>query len=860
MMPTRKTRTEKSEPPQSEYYHFQDLTFSGNIKYPGVKVFCGNNIYIKKAKFPKPDPDSSYEELFHQISSHIQMQNEEKSELSDDKMNLGANSFSLLLYNQILQNCTLESYKTKAAGLQILIDDKKQQCENIMNQQSLLYESIKNMEKSKAAHTNYKKQTILLKAENDKMRTEIETLHNEIRVLKENQYQATQRSSQIEEELNLLLNKSKIFEFDPEGNDDNGKLIARFIRFIDKTIQINSELIEENKQLREELESYKNLTQELTDKISLLFSSLEEAEHEFEQIKRRLHAKDMVISRLEKMYHREKQRINLIMRNHKKVQQEIITEISNREMDEAPPPQFRHKFLVDLVRNDTRSPFSRSYTERTVDLCYVLHAYSPVTYEFLRNLLPLPSYETIRKKYKDVITKKTLNLLNVDQLTFILNEIRESYEPESNEETIPAAIAFDAAAADPKKTNSGAIFLFNEQPLNQKYDPRPVHVDLNKNGKAKQEHIEEAKSITNEAKVQHIVNRYVCTDSDSATNQIHCDFEEYMKHAPQKDFQSLIQYADKYTELIPISDLLHILKNLRSRLIAHKIHIADVLPALNFIEICQERNVEEELYKQSKVISMRDDLALKIFHTDNLKSLFEEEIWNEYVFILPYIILINVIQSNTLTVGARLQMLELAYTMLEVIFAASFDFPEIPREKNGKQQEAKYITRNQKRRTQNDIIALAHALTFYSDGIAFSRLGTHLVEFKFGEMRRMSYGNNSANVLLGAVVRAEVVKEVCEQYDVHPKRRGRIDFGGAKMSERWTISFPFKDNSPIIEELIRLLHESSLGTEDLPILKELTDFLHIKSPSPIVKLQGELAGTQIYERNIHYHVKEEEND
>ena len=77
------------------------------------------------------------------------------------------------------------------------------------------------------------------------------------------------------------------------------------------------------------------------------------------------------------------------------------------------------------------------------------------------------------------------------------------------------------------------------------------------------------------------------------------------------------------------TNLLHIHKNLRAILIVHHIHISDVLPVINFIQIIQDLKVEEEIYQNGKVIFMRNDLALRIFHSDNLKSLFDAGIWNE---------------------------------------------------------------------------------------------------------------------------------------------------------------------------------------------------------------------------------------
>ena len=95
------------------------------------------------------------------------------------------------------------------------------------------------------------------------------------------------------------------------------------------------------------------------------------------------------------------------------------------------------------------------------------------------------------------------------------------------------------------------------------------HIIDGENGKAKEEMITIIDKLVSEVEKQNFKVRYVCSDSEPKTNQLHQAFQEYLKEFKGETFDKLLAYVDAYPHLIPVSDWLHILKNLRSRLLKH---------------------------------------------------------------------------------------------------------------------------------------------------------------------------------------------------------------------------------------------------------------------------------------------------
>lgn len=612
-------------------------------------------------------------------------------------------------------------------------------------------------------------------------------------------------------------------------NSDSNKLIQKMIQTIPLSISDEQDiLLQQNKTLQNENQKLKK-----QNKIQALQNAA-------------------YCSKYKKL----KRKLDLTIQNKALNSKSIITNLKEMEDEETVmTTEDSNLFLEELVKNNPLPKQARRFSQRTYELCFVMHSYSPACYNVLRSLIPLPSEEAIRLKFHDIIKSKTHQLLNQNQIKMLYYQIRDSYDIDENEE-ITASIGIDAASTDPKKNSTNSICLFHLQPINQNYNATPIHITPLANNKMTNEIIKTADKIRDIGKDINIKIVFICTDGDTATNQLHQEFESFLLQADSQTFIDLIDYMQTYNKLIPVTDWLHLLKNLRSRLIHQIIKISKNSELIDFSKICINLNLNQELYAQGSNYAMRDDVALMIFSTLNIQNMVREKQWSFIVFLLPFVLTTNVIQSESLSIKARLNLLELSFSLLHLIENESQMFPKSPKKK---EKPASYLTTPQFIRTKNTILGLGYALKYFSKNIKISSLGTHLIELTFGNMRRTSYQNDSSEAMINGLVKSELSKDILKKYNIKRKIRGRINFGGSQYNEEeWKNDIPDTISlQRIFEEVKYILsvNDSDMIDNNVIITKELINFLNVRSPSPKIKIRGDLTGTKITMRNIIYNAK-----
>ena len=112
-----------------------------------------------------------------------------------------------------------------------------------------------------------------------------------------------------------------------------------------------------------------------------------------------------------------------------------------------------------------------------------------------------------------MIKNKQENLLNKDQIKYLLEELRGEMSKEENE-PIVATIAFDAATIDPRNQNSNGVLVFNYQPLDGSTPTKVINLETRDNGRADQEILDRAKEIEELTKDYNIIFRFVASDSN----------------------------------------------------------------------------------------------------------------------------------------------------------------------------------------------------------------------------------------------------------------------------------------------------------------------------------------------------------
>lgn len=560
---------------------------------------------------------------------------------------------------------------------------------------------------------------------------------------------------------------------------------------------------------------------------------------------------------IEKKYKKEIQKNKLLLGKLKKTNLHVyelskkVDELSKIEnkYDVNGPMNLTSTIISELIKNENISVYSRKYSKSLKDICFLLFINSNITYKLLRKFLPLPHPDYLRKIYRYDIQIKKQNLLNKNQIEYLLHELHTELTKDENEPII-ATLAFDAATIDPTDQGSNALIVFDAQPLKGEYKSKVVYVQKNKNGKANKETISSIVNDINDAgQKTNIIFRFIASDGDSATNQLHREFNYYIKNFKGGLNEDFLDYIGKYEKPIPISDWLHLLKNLRTRINENNIILFKGSEVINIHKIGEFLDLEDAVMNARGRATMRDDLALRLINDINLLILGENEQYCSLILMLPFVIFTIVIQSQNLSVNARKQLCLLAY---DIIVQISEESENLPQHRSRFSNNAAYLLNMMKIRTLNTIIGVAYALKDYGDSIMTSRLGTHIVEFIFGRMRNGCQGFDSLDKCMYQLVKSEVSKEILDKYNKEEVPiLGRSHPGGSCFCEDWNIEIEENiDLKTITKECKELIHHKVSYSETN--LKQLIEFLSNVTPIEIPNLRGSICGSKITARQINY--------
>ena len=437
------------------------------------------------------------------------------------------------------------------------------------------------------------------------------------------------------------------------------------------------------------------------------------------------------------------------------------------------PMNLTETVITNMIFNSHVRPCGRRYPQAIYDLSYILYIHSNITYKIMRTFLPLPSETMLRKKFGDVFQEEKSNLLDSNQIQLILNEFKEEFSDDNGE--VYATIAYDAATVDPVISNDSNLFVFNVQPLDGTKSSFICHISQNASGKTDEGIKSVVKQIVEAGEKSGIHFLYVATDGETGTNKMHNDFFKFVNDLNTVDFDQIIDNVSNYPDLIPVSDFLHILKDLRTRFSTNNISMFPGAPIFNAQQINEILKLDEIVIKASGPASMRDDLALNLFCSQNLELLAQHNEYCAFSFLFPFTLISLAIQSEKLTTNSRYKLIKIAYN---VIISLRQNAKGLRSKKSQKSPnvEVRFALENTCKRILNTIIALGYSMKYFEENLSLSRLFTHTVEFIFGNMRRLCYGNDRSDRAIHALTKQQKSKKLLQKYNLDQIHvRGRID-------------------------------------------------------------------------------------
>jgi hypothetical protein len=335
-----------------------------------------------------------------------------------------------------------------------------------------------------------------------------------------------------------------------------------------------------------------------------------------------------------------------------------------------------------------------------------------------------------------------------------------------------------------ERSENGYLFVIFLQPLHPNLKCSPLLVLQSKSGIGDvriQAEIERVLQIARAA----ISRVFVASDGDPSYNNRHAEFmkfwtKQYEKSGLDSVFTELIQYSGVF----PLSDLLHLGKNFRNRLLKYELTFCSgrFSTSINHQRLRQILGYGPPLNDMTATGKMRDFYPLVIMRLENVIALMEQNAHAEAVALLPLSFCFNAIRLETITTQTRFDMLCISFMLVwELLKARTSAAHQCP-EKSAPGAQTTLFTSQWTTRFLNTVLILLFALQNY-DRLALDRLGTHPLENFFGSVRLGVHEINTADQMIRKIAQTDVVREADWALGLEESIRSRVNLAGVRVGD-----------------------------------------------------------------------------
>lgn len=413
--------------------------------------------------------------------------------------------------------------------------------------------------------------------------------------------------------------------------------------------------------------------------------------------------------------------------------------------------------------------------------CSLLYILNKNSYIYLKSILPICSPSTC--KYFIRPFKHTLKSMIQDRncIAFILEMIYDGlihFENHKPVEPIYVTICGDAASLKPSfQSSSNAVYAFQMLPLKSKLPPAVFHLMECKNGPSNANVVKAFDDIIKYLKEIGFIVKYRATDGDISFDFVHDDFfEKYIEPNLDKTFDELVKLCSS-AETIPLSDLLHLLKAARAKIINHLVMI-DIpeLKCLNTQLFADATNLGPVFNDRNSSGAMKDDYIFQLFSWFTFVEVMRKGRYDAAFYLLPYIYVLEAVRSPVLSLKNRIEFLKAAYS----IFLEHYNLiTQAPKNDLFQQRFHKncigtfYADKIFLRRMLNTIIGITVALYNCEDDLPMQRLSSHDSELFFGYMRFFSFFDHTYSNAVRAAVRSIILRKYSHDvnYPIYVSKR-----------------------------------------------------------------------------------------
>jgi hypothetical protein len=168
----------------------------------------------------------------------------------------------------------------------------------------------------------------------------------------------------------------------------------------------------------------------------------------------------------------------------------------------------------------------------------------------------------------------------------------------------------------------------------------------------------------------------IASDGDRGSSTRHEKFFKFWDGTERKDgVQAALAQIKNYIEPFPISDLLHLPKNWRSRMMKCRLIIVLPGPFAQTVYSASTQSVIEilgqrpPLTDESQITKMRNAYPAPIFRFENILTLISHGKFTEAVMLLPVTLLLNLVSLDAFNRDTRKDVLQQCFHLVRLMMA-----------------------------------------------------------------------------------------------------------------------------------------------------------------------------------------------
>lgn len=541
------------------------------------------------------------------------------------------------------------------------------------------------------------------------------------------------------------------------------------------------------------------------------------------------------------------------------------------------PPSLTDTILQECAKNLTKE--RPSYSNLTYEVAMIFYLTSAKLYKLIRKVFVFPSVSSLYRAYSEQLRTNKERLTDLSKISLSLCQVREgvaALNPLQKTVDCQFTLAVDAFSfqsfiapvakvsdgneqgrikesqtlddvPDERKEKDRTIpqsqvelrygFIMMLIPLDYRLPAKIVHLATSPAGSYSKDIgliVDQVRQACNAAGLRVW---FKATDGDPGVSQEHEAFYEHHVCGRDGRFASLVDKTHTWlrsdnSSYIPIADPLHVLKNIRSRLITYPIQLYPNSRTSEISEMREILKIGPALSDESQIGKMRDSYVTQLFTFENVQRLLRKGQYVHGFLILPFACWTTILFCPRISLKLRLFLVELAY---HIIRQWMEQFPQLNKagvmsRGSTSHNAITFSDRHHARRMLNTLTAFGVALSFGRENLRMDSLGTHLVENSIGLARAVSNGDARYERVLTAYAHADLRKELSANMGIRLHVPGRINDGGCKLDPTLELSkaakatLVKKPKAWRVDDLIRLAQAACCTDTGAAMKKDVDQF------------------------------------